>query len=380
MKMFDNGTKDEYAVKLSGIASKSVTLGEVMSKHKLVKKFLTSLPRHFVHIVAAVEQVLDLKMTGFEDVRRKRTWLLEVMDEVEVKDVVGETRKTNVNVTPRKNVKIISKSIRGEFLTMRDSWGSLLIKVSRSVNRLYKAQLKLGKEGTNEVGRESDKKKVPNGEFIIVAVYGDDIFVTDASLDLINVFKKRMSSQFEMSNLGELTYYLGIEVSRGKDCIEIKQERYAMKILKEAGMEDCNATLCPMEPKLKFLKAKDEPEVETTQYQKMVGCLRFLLHTRLDLTYSVGVVSRCMQSPRESHARAIKQILRYLKVIMLTMMMDEALLDMFFYLGTSPITWCSQKKTIVALSSCEVEFMAATAAACQAIWLRELLVEVTGLE
>ncbi|GKE70562.1 pol polyprotein [Tanacetum coccineum] len=68
LKMLDNGTIDEYAAKLSGIASKSATLGEVMSEHKLVKKFLTSLPRRFVHIVAALEQVLDLKTTGFEDV------------------------------------------------------------------------------------------------------------------------------------------------------------------------------------------------------------------------------------------------------------------------------------------------------------------------
>nr|GEV00521.1 hypothetical protein [Tanacetum cinerariifolium] len=68
LNMLDNGTIDEYALKLSGIAFKSATLGEVMSEHKLVKKFLTSLPRRFVHIVAALEQVVDLKTTGFEDV------------------------------------------------------------------------------------------------------------------------------------------------------------------------------------------------------------------------------------------------------------------------------------------------------------------------
>nr|GEV74798.1 putative retroelement Pol polyprotein [Tanacetum cinerariifolium] len=101
-------------------------------------------------------------------------------------------------------------------------------------------------------------RKVPNEEFIIVAVNVEDLFVTGASLDLINEFKKRMASQFEMSNLGELTYYLGIEVSQGKDCMKIKQERYAMKILTEASMEDYNATLCPMESGLKLLKEKDK--------------------------------------------------------------------------------------------------------------------------
>nr|GEW13783.1 hypothetical protein [Tanacetum cinerariifolium] len=98
-----------------------------------------------------------------------------------------------------------------------------------------------------------------------------------------------MPSQFKMSNLGELTYYLGIEVSQGKDCVETKQERYAMKILKEASMEDCIATLCPMEPGLKLSKVEDEPKVEATQYRKMVSCLRYLLHTRPYLMYLVGV-------------------------------------------------------------------------------------------
>ncbi|GKA55976.1 serrate RNA effector molecule, partial [Tanacetum coccineum] len=81
-------------------------------------------------------------------------------------------------------------------------------------------------------------RKVPNGEFIIVVINVDDIFVTGTSLDLINWFKRRMASHFEMSDL-------------------------------EAGMEDCIATLCPMESGLKLSKAKDEPQVEATQYQKM---------------------------------------------------------------------------------------------------------------
>nr|GEZ83559.1 hypothetical protein [Tanacetum cinerariifolium] len=66
LKMSDNDSIDEYVAKLSGIASKSATLGEVMSENKLVKKFLTSLPRRFVHIVVALKQVLDLKTTGTE--------------------------------------------------------------------------------------------------------------------------------------------------------------------------------------------------------------------------------------------------------------------------------------------------------------------------
>ncbi|GJY63714.1 hypothetical protein Tco_0465174 [Tanacetum coccineum] len=92
-----------------------------------------------------------------------------------------------------------------------------------------------------------------------------------------------------------------------------------------------------------------------------------------------------MQSQRTSHAHAIKQILRYLKGYSdsshnVDVDDGRSTTGHVFYLGTSPITWCLQKQTTMALSSCEVEFMAATAAACQAIWLRELLAEVTGLE
>ncbi|GJR96031.1 hypothetical protein Tco_0268205 [Tanacetum coccineum] len=108
-----------------------------------------------------------------------------------------------------------------------------------------------------------------------------------------------------------------------------------------------------------------------------------------------------MQSPRTAHDRAIKQILRYLKYTtsfgikhkqgneMRLVGYSSHNVDIddgrsttghVFYLGTSPITWCSQKQTTVALSSCEAEFMAATAAACQAIWLREVLTEVTKNE
>nr|GEV28689.1 hypothetical protein [Tanacetum cinerariifolium] len=83
----DNGTIDAYAAKLSDIASKSATLREVMLEHKLVKKFLTRLPRRFIHIVAALEQVLDLKTTGFEDVvRRLKAYEESVKEEDKAND------------------------------------------------------------------------------------------------------------------------------------------------------------------------------------------------------------------------------------------------------------------------------------------------------
>ncbi|GJZ47812.1 uncharacterized mitochondrial protein-like protein, partial [Tanacetum coccineum] len=134
-------------------------------------------------------------------------------------------------------------------------------------------------------------RKVSNGEFIIIAVYGDDLFMTGTSFDLINEFKKRMASQFEILDLDELTYYLGttlfeIEYKRGDDMRLVGYNSHNVDI------DDGRST--------------------------------------------------------SGH---------------------------IFYPGTSPITWCSQKQTTMALSSCEAEFMAATADACQAIWLRAEVTE-----
>ncbi|KAK1423985.1 hypothetical protein QVD17_19296 [Tagetes erecta] len=166
-------------------------------------------------------------------------------------------------------------------------------------------------------------------------------------------------------------------------------------------MHDCNPVHVPMDPNVKYSKAEDEPETDDTNYRKVVGCLRYLTHSRPDLSYSVGIVSRYMQSPRESHAAAIKQILRYVKGTVkygivyprkssnkihgysdssFNIDQDDgrSTTGHVFYYGVAPITWCSQKQGTVALSSCEAKYMAASAATCQAMWLREMISEITG--
>ncbi|KAD0566083.1 hypothetical protein E3N88_44065 [Mikania micrantha] len=210
-----------------------------------------------------------------------------------------------------------------------------------------------------------------------------------------------MEERFEMTDLGLLSYYLGIQVTQTHQGIKLQQTNYADKILVDAGLHDCNATKFPMEPGLKLTKDDVSEEADATQFRKWVGCLRYLTHTRPDLSYSVGYVSRFMQAPRQIHVQALKQILRYLKgTTKLGLMYQrgasggllgysessfsadrddgKSTTGMIFFYGSRPITWNSQKQATVALSSCEAEFMVASTAACQAIWLRGLLAEITG--
>ncbi|GJX45427.1 protein kinase, ATP binding site-containing protein [Tanacetum coccineum] len=168
-------------------------------------------------------------------------------------------------------------------------------------------------------------------------------------------------------------------------------------------MMDSNDTKIPMDPGTKLVKAEDGNTVDATYYRSLIGSLRYLLHTRPDLSYSVGLLSRFMQDPKDHHLKAVKQVIRYIKgtkehgIIYkkeggckITGYSDSSYgintdqgkgtTGIVFYFGESPITWCTQKQPTVALSSCESEFMAATGAACQALWLKRLLSELTGWE
>ncbi|KAK1435293.1 hypothetical protein QVD17_01054 [Tagetes erecta] len=236
---------------------------------------------------------------------------------------------------------------------------------------------------------------------LIVGTYVDDLIVTGARCDDIFMFKKQMEDQFEMTDLGLLNYYLGIEVTQRDDGISLKQTKYAKKILKETGLLDCNITQFPMEPGLKLSKDDPRSETDVTAYRKVIGSLRYLTHSRPDLSYSVGYMSRFMQTPTHTHAQAVKQILRYVKGSLdfgilyprggtgalngysdsshsIDLDDGRSTTGLVFYLDKAPITWGSHKQETVALSSCEAEFMAATAGACQALWLRSLLAELTG--
>jgi len=237
---------------------------------------------------------------------------------------------------------------------------------------------------------------------LIVGVYVDDLIVTGTSPAAVRSYKLQMMQEFDMSDLGLLSYYLGIEVNQQADHISLKQTAYVKRVLKQSGMEDCNATKYPMEAKLQLNKDEGGTPIDATQYRRVIGCLRYLTHTRPDLSYSIGIVSRYMERPTTLHHQAVKQILRYLKGTLeygleyrrgqgdaevigfsdsnLAGDADDrkSTTGMAFYLNQNLITWASQKQKTVALSSCEAEFMAATAAACQALWLRSLVSEVTG--
>ncbi|XP_066323560.1 uncharacterized mitochondrial protein AtMg00810-like [Miscanthus floridulus] len=106
-----------------------------------------------------------------------------------------------------------------------------------------------------------------------------------------------MAARFRMSDLGVLSYYLGIEVRQGKEALALGQSAYASKLLERSGMAKCKLCMTPMEERLKLTKASTAVKVDATLYQSIVGGLRYLVHTRSDIAFIVGYVSRFIEDP-----------------------------------------------------------------------------------
>nr|GEW35625.1 hypothetical protein [Tanacetum cinerariifolium] len=185
------------------------------------------------------------------------------------------------------------------------------------------------------------------GKTRIVGVYVDDLIITGSYTHDIVEFKEQMKNEFEMSDLGLLAYYRGIEVSQKKWGITLRQTAYAKKIL------DWNC--------------KPFYEKPTTLHFRVVKRILRYIRGTLDygINYEKGSEFKELVGFTDSdHGGDVVS--------------GKSTSGMIFYLGRNVITWQSQKQKSVALSSCEAEFMAATGAACQAIWLANLVKELTG--
>jgi hypothetical protein len=208
-----------------------------------------------------------------------------------------------------------------------------------------------------------------------------------------------------MSDLVLLSYYLSLKVTQGSVGITLRKAAYSTKILEKARLEGCNASATPMEPKLKLLKDGTTSSVDATEYHSLIGSLRYLCNSRPDLAYPVGCLSWFMEAPRQENLAAVKRVLRYVAGTLhwglhyhpakknggapkllgysgrdLAGDINErkSTSGLIFFLAGGPVAWQSAKHKVVALSSCEAEYIAAAAAACEAVWMARLLAKLVG--
>ena len=146
-----------------------------------------------------------------------------------------------------------------------------------------------------------------------VQIYVDDIIFGSTDEKLCSNFAKLMQSKYEMSMMGELTYFLGLQVKQVKDGIFISQTKYIYDLLKKFDLTDCSSAKTPMATATKLEVNTKEPKVDISNYRGMVGSLIYLTTSRPDIIFHTCLCARFQADPRESHLIAIKRIFRYLK-------------------------------------------------------------------
>lgn len=241
--------------------------------------------------------------------------------------------------------------------------------------------------------------KILDGKKIFILTYVDDILISASDQASLLSAKQVLNREFEMKDLGVPSLFLGIHIERCRDkrSIFIDQRNYIESFLNKYNMADSKAVATPMAiDKV----SDDEPYDGSFPYRECVGSLMYaMVATRPDIAAAVGVLCRTLDKPTKNNVVQIKRLLRYLngsKGYKLKLGSDgsDLVLEGFvdsdwagdakdrkstsgylFFLKQSLLSWLSRKQTTVALSTTEAEYVAATSAAQEAMWLRNLLVD-----
>jgi hypothetical protein len=212
-----------------------------------------------------------------------------------------------------------------------------------------------------------------------------------------------LETEFKVTNMGQLHWLLGIQITFNRDAIELSQEAFVAKILKRFQMNDSHPTLLPINPNTRLTKQDSVLEAEEHPlYQSIIGsCMYLVTCTRPDLAYPVSYLSQFLAAPSKSHLAPAKRLLWYikgtkdLKLSFPRSDASEITLDGYsdsdygncldnlqsisgnlFQLNNSTIFWRSKKKKSVATATCEAEYMALALATKQWIWLTNPLEEL----
>ncbi|GJU00609.1 putative ribonuclease H-like domain-containing protein [Tanacetum coccineum] len=227
-------------------------------------------------------------------------------------------------------------------------------------------------------------------DILLVQVYVDDIIFGSTKKSLCDEFEGLMHKRFQMSSIGELTFFLGLQVQQKKDVIFISRDKYVAHILKKFDFATVKTTITPMEPNKALIKDEEADSVDVHLYRSMIGSLMYLTAFRPDIMFVVYACARFQVTPKMSHLHAVKRIFRYLKSqakLGLWYPRDspfdlEAFSDSDYarasldrksiiggcqFLGKRLISWQCKKQTIVANSTTEVEYVAAAKCCSQVL-------------
>ncbi|GJS86318.1 retrovirus-related pol polyprotein from transposon TNT 1-94 [Tanacetum coccineum] len=209
---------------------------------------------------------------------------------------------------------------------------------------------------------------------------------------------KIMHDEFEMSMMGELNFFLGLQIKQMEDGIFFNQSKYIKEMLKKFGLEESKPMKTPMSSDTKLTKDEECESVDSTKYQGMIGSLLYLTASRPDIMFSVCLCARFQEAPKTSHLEAVKRIFRYIKGtthlglwypkgtgIETVVYADsdhagdyvdrKSTSGICTFVGCCLTSWFSKKQTALAISTTEAEYVSAGKACQQALWMKQALID-----
>nr|GFB33141.1 copia protein [Tanacetum cinerariifolium] len=148
---------------------------------------------------------------------------------------------------------------------------------------------------------------------LLVQIYVDDIIFDSTDPKDYDMFSNEMSSKFQISMMGQMSFFLGLQVSQSPGGIFINQSKFALEILKKFGMHSCDSVDTPMVDRLKLYEELSGTPVDQTRFHSMVGSLMYLTASRPDLVFAVCMCDRYQAKPTKKHLEALKRVFRYHK-------------------------------------------------------------------
>ncbi|KAI3797827.1 hypothetical protein L1987_33091 [Smallanthus sonchifolius] len=240
--------------------------------------------------------------------------------------------------------------------------------------------------------------KDEGGEILLVQIYVDDIIIGSTRKKICKDFEILMHSKFEMSSIGELNFFLGLQVKQVPNGIIICQSKYVKSILERFKMVDCSATRTPMQVHHQLTLGNYGQDTDQHQYRAMIGYLMYLTASRLDIMFAVCLCSIFQAVPKSFHLHAVKRNFRYLKGaprLGLWYSKNDKF-NMYAYtdsdyggcnmdkkstsggcqfLGGRLISWQCKKQTCVSTSIVEAEYIAASSCCAQVIWIQNQMLD-----
>ncbi|KAH9696050.1 retrovirus-related pol polyprotein from transposon RE1 [Citrus sinensis] len=236
-------------------------------------------------------------------------------------------------------------------------------------------------------------------DIIIMLIYVDDMIITGSNCQDVEEVVVKLSKTFALKDIGDLNFFLGIQVARTHDTIQLSQTKYIQDLLTKIEMTGCKEIETPFSTSKKLKRNEGARFHDPTLYRSVIGSLQYAVLTRPELAFSVNKLSQYMFDPRQPHWTACKRIMRYLKNTMnmclrfrkseyfdITAYTDadwasdlddkRSISGYCVYLGNNLVAWSSRKQGVVARSTAESEYRAMALCSTEITWISSLLSEL----